>query len=89
MNSQQFHARIHELFGQLLTDFKENEEYGSCNFSSADYRKIGYATNITPEIVLQACLELLNGVRALVKKIQEKFQSVEAIQLIEEHDEVI
>lgn len=48
MNSRQFHARIHELFGQWLTDFKENEEYGSCNFSSADYQKIGYATNITP-----------------------------------------
>ncbi|HFL3236725.1 TPA: Nif3-like dinuclear metal center hexameric protein [Clostridioides difficile] len=43
-----------ELFGHLVKDFKEDEEYGYCNFSSGNYKKIGYATNITPEIVLQA-----------------------------------
>ncbi|MEO2260450.1 Nif3-like dinuclear metal center hexameric protein [Paenibacillus amylolyticus] len=51
---QQFRSHIDELFGQLLKDFNENEEYGYCNFSSANYKKIGYATNITPEIILQA-----------------------------------
>lgn len=51
---QQFRSHIDELFGQLLKDFIENEEFGYCNFSSGDYKKIGYATNITPEIILQA-----------------------------------
>lgn len=51
---QQFKSHIEELFGQLLKDFKENDEYGYCNFSTAHYKKLGCATNITPEIVLQA-----------------------------------
>lgn len=54
MNIQQFKTHIDELFGQLLIDFHENEEYGYNNVSSDDYRTIGYATNLTPEIVLQA-----------------------------------
>ncbi|WP_028562591.1 Nif3-like dinuclear metal center hexameric protein [Paenibacillus pinihumi] len=54
MNLQQFSSRIEELFGQLLEDFNENDEYGYCNFTSANYKKLGYATNITPEIILQA-----------------------------------
>ncbi|MBD3922137.1 Nif3-like dinuclear metal center hexameric protein [Paenibacillus sp. PR3] len=54
MNIQQFKTRIEELFGQLLVDFHENEEYGYNNVSSTEYRTIGYATNLTPEIILQA-----------------------------------
>jgi hypothetical protein len=42
---------INELFGQLLTEFKEDEEYGYYNLSSKKYARIGYATNITSEIV--------------------------------------
>ncbi|WP_054958508.1 Nif3-like dinuclear metal center hexameric protein [Paenibacillus dakarensis] len=51
---QQFRLHIEELFGQLLNEFNEFDEYGYCNFSSANYKKLGYATNLTPEIVLQA-----------------------------------
>jgi len=51
---QQFRSYIDELFGQLLKDFNEDEEYGFCNFTLDNYKRIGYATNITPEIVLQA-----------------------------------
>jgi putative NIF3 family GTP cyclohydrolase 1 type 2 len=51
---QQFRSYINELFGQLLIDFQEDDEYGFCNFSLNNYERIGYATNITPEIVLQA-----------------------------------
>lgn len=54
MNYQQFKSYIGELFGQLLIDFSENEEYGFSNFSLDNYKRIGYATNITPEIVTQA-----------------------------------
>jgi dinuclear metal center YbgI/SA1388 family protein len=54
MNDGQFRLYINKLFGQLLIDFKEDEEYGFCNFSSKDYVRVGYATNFTPEIVLQA-----------------------------------
>jgi putative NIF3 family GTP cyclohydrolase 1 type 2 len=54
MNVQKFKPYINELFGQLLIDFKEDEEYGFCNLSSNNYERIGYATNITPEIVMQA-----------------------------------
>ncbi|GMK41273.1 SMS protein [Paenibacillus sp. CCS19] len=54
MNIQQFKSCIGELFGQLLLDFQEDEEYGYSNFTAADYRTIGYATNLTPEIVQQA-----------------------------------
>lgn len=54
MNVQQFKSQIEELFGPLLLEFKENEEYGFCNFSLNNYERIGFATNITPEIVMQA-----------------------------------
>jgi len=54
MNAQQFKLHLNELFGQLLMDFKEDEEYGFNHFSLNNYERIGYATNITPEIVLQA-----------------------------------
>lgn len=54
MKIQQFRSYIDELFGQLLKDFNEDEEYGFCNFTLDNYKRIGYATNITPEIVLQA-----------------------------------
>lgn len=54
MIAQQFRSCIHELFGPLLIDFKEDDEYGFCNFTSNHFERIGYATNITPEIVLQA-----------------------------------
>jgi putative NIF3 family GTP cyclohydrolase 1 type 2 len=54
MDIQQFRSCIIELFGQLLTEFKEDEEYGFYNLSSNQYARIGYATNITPEIVEQA-----------------------------------
>ncbi|MCL6604613.1 MAG: Nif3-like dinuclear metal center hexameric protein [Paenibacillus sp.] len=54
MIAQEFRSHINELFGQLLIDFKEDEEYGFCNFSLNKYERIGYATNITPEIILQA-----------------------------------
>ncbi|TCZ79295.1 Nif3-like dinuclear metal center hexameric protein [Paenibacillus albiflavus] len=54
MKYEQFRTYINELFGQLLINFDEDDEYGYCNFSSKIYRKIGYATNITPEIIMQA-----------------------------------
>ncbi|RXZ77439.1 Nif3-like dinuclear metal center hexameric protein [Paenibacillaceae bacterium] len=57
---QQFRSHIEELFGQLLKDFNENDEYGYCNFSTVNYKKLGYATNITPEIVLQAAEKNVN-----------------------------
>ncbi|WMT39628.1 Nif3-like dinuclear metal center hexameric protein [Paenibacillus sp. D2_2] len=54
MNTEQFKSYIHEIFGHLLIEFKEDEEYGFSNFTLNNYNKIGYATNITPEVILQA-----------------------------------
>lgn len=51
---QPFKSYIHQLFGQLLIDFKEDIEYGFHHFSDKKYTRIGYATNMTPEIILQA-----------------------------------
>lgn len=54
MNNQQFNTYINELFGTLLQDFREDDEYGFCNFTLNNYKKIGYATNISPEVIVQA-----------------------------------
>ncbi|QHT59872.1 Nif3-like dinuclear metal center hexameric protein [Paenibacillus lycopersici] len=54
MTFEQFRAYMFNLFGHLFTDFEEKEEYGFHNFSLDYYERIGYSTNITPEIVLQA-----------------------------------
>lgn len=54
MLAEQFKAYMNELFGQLLIDFNEDDEYGYCNFSKEMYKVIGYATNITPEVIEQA-----------------------------------
>ncbi|MCR8645485.1 Nif3-like dinuclear metal center hexameric protein [Paenibacillus sp. N1-5-1-14] len=54
MNAKQFKSYLNELFGELLVEFKEDDEYGFCNFTLDNYTRIGYATNLTPEIVLQA-----------------------------------
>ncbi|MEX3615427.1 Nif3-like dinuclear metal center hexameric protein [Paenibacillus glucanolyticus] len=51
-----FKSYIQEIFGSLLDDFEEDDEYGFHQFSSGSYKRIGYATNITPEIVQQAAV---------------------------------
>jgi len=54
LDTKEFNAYINELFDQQFQKFNEDEEYGFYNFNQNSYTKIGYATNITPEIILQA-----------------------------------
>lgn len=55
MNLKQFKQFTGDQFGPLLETFKEDDEFGYANFSSdIEYQKIGYATNITPEVIHQA-----------------------------------
>ncbi|MCU6712999.1 Nif3-like dinuclear metal center hexameric protein [Paenibacillus sp. J5C_2022] len=39
-----------------MSCFQEGEEYGYYNFTSRSIKKIGYSTNITPEIIEQAAV---------------------------------
>lgn len=54
MNLEQFRAWLKESFGLLLEDFAENDEYGFNHPQPHDFTTIGYATNLTPEVVAQA-----------------------------------
>ncbi|MWC29301.1 Nif3-like dinuclear metal center hexameric protein [Paenibacillus sp. MMS18-CY102] len=51
MQYSDFMAFIRNTFGHLVETFKENEEYGSLNFGSQEIRRVGYTTNLTPEVV--------------------------------------
>jgi len=54
MNLEQFRIWLQESFGSLLEDFAENDEYGVNHPLPHDFKTIGYATNLTPEVVAQA-----------------------------------
>ncbi|MGG3279931.1 Nif3-like dinuclear metal center hexameric protein [Paenibacillus solani] len=54
MDTLAFKSYIYALFGTLLNEFEEDEEYGYHYFSAKCYKKIGYSTNLTPEVVQQA-----------------------------------
>jgi putative NIF3 family GTP cyclohydrolase 1 type 2 len=54
LNTQEFKAYINELFDPLLQEFNEDDEYGFYNFNLNNYMRVGFATNITPEVILQA-----------------------------------
>jgi putative NIF3 family GTP cyclohydrolase 1 type 2 len=54
MQKNQFIEATHLLFGDLFKTFDEGEEYSFYNFGPQVIRRIGYATNITPDIIRQA-----------------------------------
>ncbi|SFT05963.1 Nif3-like dinuclear metal center hexameric protein [Paenibacillus sp. BC26] len=54
MNSQQFNELMKTLFGGLLKQFDYGEEFAFYNYGPDLIRRIGYATNITPEHIEQA-----------------------------------
>lgn len=87
MDTLQFKSYIHELFGSLLNDFEENEEYGYHLFSSNHYQRIGYATNLTPEVVQQAAVEKVDLIIthhdawSFVYGMKER-----CLELLQEHD---
>lgn len=54
MHCDQFIEATHSLFGDLLTTFDEGEEYAFYNFGPQLIYRIGFSTNITPDIVRQA-----------------------------------
>jgi hypothetical protein len=54
MQSDQFIETTHLFFGDLLKLFDEGEEYTFYNFGPQLISRIGFATNITPDIVRQA-----------------------------------
>ncbi len=60
MDYSQFKNTLHELFGSLLEQFKEQGECGFNYESSKPISKIGYCTNLTPEMVDQAKAENVN-----------------------------
>jgi dinuclear metal center YbgI/SA1388 family protein len=54
LEAEQFTSAIELIFANLLTQFDENEEYAFYNFGPKVIKRIGYSTNISPEIVNQA-----------------------------------
>lgn len=54
MNIDQFKSFTNEAFGELLNQFKEQEEYGFNNMSDKEIVRIGYSTNLTPDIITEA-----------------------------------
>ncbi|NOU74695.1 Nif3-like dinuclear metal center hexameric protein [Paenibacillus sp. LMG 31458] len=54
VNIEQFSVLIEKLFGGLLKQFDNGEEFAFYNYGPDLIRRIGYATNITPELIEQA-----------------------------------
>ncbi len=54
MNKEQFNELIGKLFGGLLNQFNSGEEFAFYHYGPDLIRRIGYATNITPELIEQA-----------------------------------
>lgn len=54
MNVNSFHSTINSLFGELLEQFKNEGEYAFYEFGPEQIHRVGFATNMTPEIVRQA-----------------------------------
>ncbi|NMM52893.1 Nif3-like dinuclear metal center hexameric protein [Paenibacillus aquistagni] len=54
MNEYQLCAAISELFGDLLDQFKDAGEYGFNHRTGRTIQRLGYCTNLTPELIEQA-----------------------------------
>ncbi|QGR00108.1 Nif3-like dinuclear metal center hexameric protein [Paenibacillus psychroresistens] len=54
METTQFKKTIEMFFGNLLTQFEEGDEFAFYDYGPKVINRIGYSTNITPEIVIQA-----------------------------------
>jgi len=57
MDYSQFEETLQELFGSLLEQFKDQGEYGFNYEASKTIGRLGYCTNLTPEIVDRANAE--------------------------------
>ncbi|MGO4277095.1 Nif3-like dinuclear metal center hexameric protein, partial [Paenibacillus sp. TAF58] len=54
LNFEQFKGTIEIIFGDLLAQFDVGEEYAFYEFGPKFINRVGYSTNITPEIIKQA-----------------------------------
>ncbi|MFF2016922.1 Nif3-like dinuclear metal center hexameric protein [Paenibacillus sp. NPDC058177] len=54
MNLTDFNDFIKSTFGNLVEQFKENDEYGYNNPQSQDIIVVGFTTNLTPDVVHKA-----------------------------------
>lgn len=54
MNLTDFNAFIKSSFGNLVEQFKENDEYGFNNPLSQEIIRVGFTTNLTPDVIRRA-----------------------------------
>ncbi|WP_282942365.1 Nif3-like dinuclear metal center hexameric protein [Paenibacillus sp. RC67] len=54
MKAEQWMKTMNVIFGDLLTQFDEGEEFAFYKYGPESIHRIGYATNITPDIIRQA-----------------------------------
>lgn len=54
MQSEQWMNSMKLVFGDLLLQFEEGEEYAFHAYGPAIIQRIGYTTNLTPEVIRQA-----------------------------------
>ncbi|MBP1994456.1 Nif3-like dinuclear metal center hexameric protein [Paenibacillus eucommiae] len=54
MEAEQFRTTMESYFGDLLIQFDEGEEFAFYEYGPKAMKRMGYATNISPEIVVQA-----------------------------------
>ncbi|WP_235549604.1 hypothetical protein [Paenibacillus sp. Soil766] len=59
MNTEQFTELIENLFGGLLNQFDYGKEFAHYSYGPDSIRRIGYATNINPELIEQAAQKKL------------------------------
>jgi putative NIF3 family GTP cyclohydrolase 1 type 2 len=51
MHLNDFNTFIKNSFGNLIEQFRENDEYGFNNPPSKPFFRVGYTTNLTPEVI--------------------------------------
>lgn len=57
MHLNDFKKFIKNTFGSLIEQFSENDEYGFNNPPSKEFFRVGYTTNLTPEVIKKAADE--------------------------------
>ncbi|BBH24339.1 hypothetical protein Back11_56840 [Paenibacillus baekrokdamisoli] len=54
MDAEQFGQTIELMFGNLFAQFDEGEEFAFYDYGPKVINRIGYSTNISPKVIIQA-----------------------------------
>lgn len=87
MESTQFKNAIECTFGDLIAQFEEGEEFAFYEYGPEVISRVGYSTNITPQIVKQAAknkVDLIMTMQNLVHVRSHTFTEIFGVRALAE-----